>query len=191
MKQFYVGLVVLAALVTTAVSLCSHPCSRVNRGTFTDGTNEFVFGCRNTSVLKVYTPDGFLEDRECYARSGAFLVFRVGNSYQCFKDTVYDSRTNVVIIYFSARRSFRNNPSICEVCSGPLTVAVFVAKGQDIEAAKKIRPPRLGCNRPPNCPVIDRRNDKPCTGCEPKEDDGLCCSSCRRYRKKSGRKNGK
>jgi hypothetical protein len=25
-----------------AVSLCSHPCSRVNRGTFTDGTNESV-----------------------------------------------------------------------------------------------------------------------------------------------------
>ena len=36
----------------------------------------------------------------------------------------------------------------------------------------------LGCNRPPNCPILPDPYYIPCTGCEPKEDDGLCCSSC-------------
>ena len=33
----------------------------------------------------------------------------------------------------------------------------------------------LGCNLPFNCPVKNTLLDKPCTGCYPYKDDGLCC----------------
>ncbi|XP_076088589.1 uncharacterized protein LOC143059013 isoform X2 [Mytilus galloprovincialis] len=152
-------------------SLCSHPCSRVNRGTFVDATNTYTFSCYNTSILSVNNGE---ELRECYARLGAFLVVRNGNRYRCVKHTLYDRTARIVFVYVTPYRTFTTEPSICDICSGTFTIALFVAQGENYQKAQE----PLGCNRPPLCPIIDYASDRPCTGCEPQEDDGLCCSTC-------------
>ncbi|XP_063412096.1 uncharacterized protein LOC134694917 [Mytilus trossulus] len=163
-------------VLVTVNALCSHPCSRVNRGEFVDETNTYTFSCTNTSILSVNNGE---ELRECYARLGAFLVVRNGDRYRCVKHTLYDRTARIIFVYVTPYRTFLSEPSICDVCSGTFTSALFVAKGQDYQAAKLRTPPRLGCNRPPLCPITDYANDRPCTGCEPQEDDGLGCSRCK------------
>ncbi|CAC5414677.1 ATG4 [Mytilus coruscus] len=169
--------VFIFSIFLVAVSaLCSHPCSRVNRGTFVDEQNTYTFSCYNTSILTV---NGGEELRECYTRLGAFLVVRNGNRYRCVKHTLYDRTARIVFVYVTPYKTFLTEPSICDVCSGTFTLALFVVNTCTFFLFTKTgKPPALGCNRPPLCPITDYANDRPCTGCEPQEDDGLCCATC-------------
>ncbi|XP_052080699.1 uncharacterized protein LOC127718684 [Mytilus californianus] len=127
--------VFIFSIFLVAVSaLCSHPCSRVNRGTFVDEQNTYTFSCYNTSILTV---NGGEELRECYTRLGAFLVVRNGNRYRCVKHTLYDRTARIVFVYVTPYKTFLTEPSICDVCSGTFTSALFVAEGENYQKAKK------------------------------------------------------
>ncbi|XP_071148006.1 uncharacterized protein [Mytilus edulis] len=129
-----ISVFIVSIFLVVVNSLCSHPCSRVNRGTFVDATNTYTFSCYNTSILSVNNGE---ELRECYARLGAFLVVRNGNRYRCVKHTLYDRTARIVFVYVTPYRTFNTEPSICDVCSGTFTIALFVAQGENYQKAQK------------------------------------------------------
>ncbi|XP_071148626.1 uncharacterized protein [Mytilus edulis] len=79
-----------------------------------------------------------MEERVCYARRGPFLVSRSGNTYRCIKYTAFNSKVGVSLIYATQARTFKKEPSICDVCSGRYSPLVIVAKGQNYELARQM-----------------------------------------------------
>ncbi|XP_052085497.1 uncharacterized protein LOC127723090 [Mytilus californianus] len=154
-------------------SLCNFPCSVRERQTYTSQYGTFKF-CRYNSSYLIRGRGNNKEKQECYSRSGPFTVLsRNGNQYQCVKEVSLSGK--ITWVYESKFKKYKYPPTICSICSPKLMrPVVYVVKGVSLELAKCLKPPPMGCNRPMNCPITDRR-DVPCSGCE-KYDDGQCCS---------------
>ncbi|CAG2194948.1 unnamed protein product [Mytilus edulis] len=142
----------------SASAICNYPCFRFDVGTWVNDKDTFVFSCSNMSMLTVNGVNGKL----CYERRGPFLVSRSGNAYTCMKYIVDKSTTKISLVYATKAKTFTQEPSICDVCSGSYTPYILVA---------------LGCNRPALCAIKDVLNDESCTASEPAIDDGLMCNS--------------
>ncbi|XP_076087602.1 uncharacterized protein LOC143058026 [Mytilus galloprovincialis] len=170
-------LLLFVCFVAASAQYCRFPCFRFDVGTWVNDRSTFVWSCSNPLVLTI---DG-MEERVCYARRGPFLVSRSGTTYRCIKYTAYNSKVGVSLIYATQAKTFEKEPSICDVCSGRYSPLVIVAKGQNYELARQMISGRLGCNRPPMCPIKDWFHDKPCVDSKPIIDDGFMCNSCIRY----------
>ncbi|CAG2185693.1 unnamed protein product [Mytilus edulis] len=132
-------------------AVCSFPCEQQERAQYifiTGGSAELTSleYFRNQSHLVQLSPSG--EFAECHFRTGPFLVARRrGNEYTCVKRLALDPTGGIVVWY-----------------------------GLPWRRENQIRRSSMGCNVPKNCPIRNPRLDIPCTGCEPVEDDGLCCA---------------
>ncbi|XP_063412143.1 uncharacterized protein LOC134694954 [Mytilus trossulus] len=152
-----------------ASAICNYPCFRFDVGTWVKDKDTFVFSCSNMSILTV----NGVHEKLCYERRGPFLVSRSGNAYTCMKYIVNKSTAKISLVYATKSKTFTQEPSICDVCSGRYTPYILVAQGQFPT------PARLGCNRPSLCAIKDVLNDESCTASEPAMDDELMCNSCK------------
>ncbi|XP_071180036.1 uncharacterized protein [Mytilus edulis] len=181
--MFLLQLVLTTLLVVHGNAVCSFPCEQQERAQYifiTGGSAELTSleYFRNQSHLVQLSPSG--EFAECHFRTGPFLVARRrGNEYTCVKRLALDPTGGIVVWYGLPWRTFRSTPALCEICYGQWSSSLLLARDlqrRENQIRRSFRIPPMGCNVPKNCPIRNPRLDIPCTGCEPVEDDGLCCA---------------
>ncbi|XP_052099665.1 uncharacterized protein LOC127734079 isoform X2 [Mytilus californianus] len=179
-------LIFVLTFVFGVEGLCFYPCRRQELGKYIKlndpGRNRVSqFNCKHPTL--VVSPETG-ETRECFALNGPFIVQRLQGQrlmFRCLKDMTIDPSSQIVVLYAKPFRTYSKTPTLCEVCGAPdrWLLSMLAAQGVSRQRALRVKAPPIGCNVPKDCQIKNPYTDLPCNGCEPKEDDGLCCRGCK------------